>query len=79
MRQFVWILILASLIICVRKRGDVNEILIITMIGVTMFELLFEVSARHLNCNVPIMIIMSICGLDELYIWGSQKIGEKKC
>ena len=37
-----------------------------------------KVASRHLNCNVPIMIIMAMGGLDVIYCY-IKKIGEKKC
>ena len=68
---------LFTLIFGVKKSGNINNILIITMIGVTLFELLFEVSSRHLNCNVPIIIIMAMGGLNVIHS-NIKKIGEKK-
>ena len=35
-------------------------------IGVTAFELIFEVSPRHIQCNVPCYIVLMAIGLCNL-------------
>ena len=38
----------------------------ITIIGLTLFELIFEARARYLFAYVPLYIILAVCGIKFL-------------
>ena len=62
-KQFYWI---GLLFFCCwsYKRRDSISYLKLAIIGLTIFELLFEARARYLITYVPIYIIIAIQGLD---------------
>ena len=69
--QFVWLLILllcaASLLSNFRhKHAEILNILWLTWIGLTVFELLFEVRARYLYTNVPLFCTLAALGFENL-------------
>lgn len=72
--QALWILVLIGCLgaICCRNRdGDENNylaIIILSLIGITLFETLFEARARYLYCFSPIFLVCSIMGMRNLLI-----------
>lgn len=71
--QFIWINILLTIfinsIIVIIKKEKINYvylILIMSFIGLFIFELLFEVRARYLYTSVPIYIVLMMYGLNNI-------------
>lgn len=68
--QITWIWVLtfalsAAFIIHKKYYYDLN-ILTLSIVGLTLFQLLFEVRARYLFINVPIFCILAILGLNNV-------------
>ena len=68
--QFIWInlllVIFINTIIMVFKKHKIDYIylvLILTFIGFTLFELLFEVRARYIYSSLPIFILLMMYGI----------------
>ena len=58
---FVWIGIGNKL----RKGGKSEKsyvVLLMALLGLTIFEMLFEARARYLYANVPLYIVLMFCG-----------------
>jgi len=65
--QSVWLAVLFFSIFCAfSKRDDEVGILMLTVIGLTLFEILFEARARYLFTNIPIYILLAVIGLKTL-------------
>lgn len=47
--------------------ADTRSVLMLSIIGLTLFELIFEARARYLFCYAPIYTIMGIYGFQKLY------------
>ncbi len=65
--QFFWISILfgslaAGLAAWRKKENNVLSVLMLSLIGITLFQLLFEVRARYLFCSSPLFIITAVQG-----------------
>lgn len=67
--QLVWIACLAGCLLIVFKKNKEKNILVImlTIVGMTMFLLLFEPRARYLFCYVPVFIIGASIGFTSVY------------
>jgi len=66
-RQVSWFSILVLCFFSILN-GSQNNILLLTIVGVTLFELIFEVFPRHLLCNVPCFIVLSMYGLQNIIV-----------
>ena len=71
--QFVWIntllVIFINSIIMVFKKHKIDYIYLViclTIIGLTIFELLFEVRARYLYSSLPIFIVLMMYGINNI-------------
>ena len=71
--QFIWInlllVIFINTIVMVFKKHKIDYlylIMILTFIGITLFELLFEVRARYLYTNIPIFILLMMYGINNI-------------
>lgn len=70
-KQFVWIAVLLFSLgnLClIRKRSQEKEfmvVLMVSIIGLTLFEILFEARARYLYTYVPLFILIALKGMDE--------------
>ena len=42
------------------------------IVGLTIFQLLFETRARYLYTNAPLFVILAICGLHSVVQWGKK-------
>lgn len=68
-RQGVWLSVLAASLgmIGYRKKADpVLALVLLAVIGLTLFELLFEARARYLYIYVPFYIITGVLGGEEI-------------
>lgn len=68
--QSMWMLLLGGCVCCVfvdRKKQGIDHaklVLFLSILGLTVFELLFEARARYLYCYIPIYILIANVGLD---------------
>lgn len=66
--QTLWmgILFFCSVSLWGKQKQERIQILALALIGVTMFELLFEPRGRHLMIYVPVMIVLACIGREKL-------------
>ena len=48
------------------KHAKILNILWLTWIGLTVFELLFEVRARYLYTNIPLFCVLAAVGIENV-------------
>lgn len=76
----VWIMVVISLlgISFVRKSKSQPAItvLMLALIGLTLFEMIFEARARYLYIYSPIFISLSIIGVESIIKWTQNKYSE---
>ena len=69
--QMVWILLLSGcfLAFLFRKedQGRKGFIIMLSLVGLTLFELIFEARARYLYCYVPLYLLLGSWGLEQCY------------
>jgi len=75
--QSIWIAILFFDIFAFMKLRDKNEIQVmkIAIIGLTIFELLFEARARYLFLYVPFYILLAVIGFKNIVNCFNKKLG----
>lgn len=61
-----WVLLVCLLGLCGKKENATDIVLQLTVLGTVAFELIFEVFARHLYCNIPIYIVLAMCSFDMM-------------
>lgn len=68
-RQCAWITLLL-LVVCIGavKKNTEEIVLLLSMLGITLFELLFEARARYLFIYVPMLIILGVIGYQGICI-----------
>ena len=73
--QFIWIFILVFVLICaILKNFDKNIVVaFLSLIGLTLFVLLFESRARYLYLYSSFYIIMAVLGIEALLCRNSKK------
>ena len=65
--QAVWLLTLALSALCAALVRDERLcVVMLTLIGLTLFETLFEARARYLYCFAPLYVMLAASGLDAL-------------
>ena len=63
----VWMCTLLLSVFSIRSKGTPKEsILMLSIIGLTLFQLLFEARARYLFIYTPIYIILAILGIHNI-------------
>ena len=68
--QAIWMLVLALTLCCAAfVREERLAVVMLSLIGITLFEMLFEARARYLYCYVPIYILMASMGLNRVREW----------
>ena len=76
--QMVWILLLSGCFFAFlfRKKGWGRKgfIIMLSLVGLTLFELIFEARARYLYCYVPLYILLGSWGLEQFYQFIRSKI-----
>lgn len=69
--QMVWMLLLAGCFFAFvfRKKdwGRKGFIIMLALVGLTLFELIFEARARYLYCYVPLYLLLGSWGLEQVY------------
>lgn len=75
--QTVWVVVLCLNVIAagllLRQKPDEKWILCLSIIGITLFTLLFEGRSRYLLTYVPYYVILAGVGLQELYRLKNEK------
>lgn len=67
MQQMLWLVTLfLAFLAFLKNKNPVVLVLMLSIIGLTLFELLFEVKARYLLAYTPIFIILASIGLDNI-------------
>lgn len=74
-KQFLWVIIIVLQLFVVffnkNSLGSDNDrsvlAMITSVIGITIFELLFEARARYLFCFTPVYVILAVWGLRNLF------------
>lgn len=79
-RQMVWVCILAASLGLIGYRKSADNVLLAvswTIVGLTLFELIFEARARYLYIYVPFYIISGVLGAVKIPRKNGQKITKK--
>ena len=75
--QTVWVVVLCLTVIAavllLNQKPDEKWILCLSIIGITLFTLLFEGRSRYLLTYVPYYVILAGVGLQELYRLKNEK------
>jgi len=67
--QSIWMAVLVCGIFAVFLKKDFKvDILLLTIVGLTIYEVLFEVRARYLLTNVPLYILLAVIGVKTMMI-----------
>ena len=74
-KQAVWIPILFFLLLVIlyqRKQTSIDiekemTAIVMAVIGLTLFELIFEARARYLFCYTPLFVILAALGMHNLH------------
>lgn len=80
--QFIWIFILlfvwlSGFIKLTDKNKNVVSVIMLTIIGASLFQILFEVRARYFFVNVPLFIVLAIMSFDNVVNSLSRKYNGK--
>lgn len=80
--QFVWIAVLMfTFAAAFCKQTKENEVgintLMLSIFGLTLFQLLFEVRARYLFLYVPVFCILATLGFENTFSWIQKRIDMK--
>lgn len=66
--QTIWVMIIIStLFIYLSKNNKINRVMILTLVLLFTFVMLFEARARYLICYIPIFVVTSTIGLNNIY------------
>lgn len=84
--QMIWMGVLALAACSSLGRRDARmSVIMLSLIGLTIFETVFEARARYLFCFAPLFIILAASGMRQMAQWGSriraarQKKEDKDC
>lgn len=68
---WVWILCFMGTIILKKEKTKAENICMLSVLGLILFQLLFESGARYVYCYVPLMLVLAVMGLDDwmVKIW----------
>ena len=76
--QSIWMsVLLLSLFSILKKKNTEIGIVMLSLVGLTLFELIFEARARYLFCYVPLYILLAVIGFSNI-LSVKQKIMRKK-
>ena len=73
--QMIWLIIISFSLISsiINKNKDLN-VMYLTIIGLTLFLLLFEARARYLYLYIPYFIVLATLGMEKLSLLLNKKI-----
>lgn len=76
-QQLVWITILAMCIFASKRKWNpaavgsqeeqIENVILLALIGLTVFELIFEARARYLFCYAPVFVLTAVLGVRNLF------------
>lgn len=79
--QMMWVVVLFGCFMAFlfrknrKSEENMEYIMILAILGLTVFELIFESRARYLYCYVPVYIILGYSGVESLYYFVKKKVG----
>ena len=69
--QMIWMGVLAlAACAALGKRDARMSVIMLSLIGLTIFETVFEARARYLFCFAPLFIILAVSGMRQMEQWG---------
>lgn len=77
--QTMWLLVLlgCALAFIFRKKKEPQSpleiVMILSLVGLTIFEWIFESRARYLYCYIPLYIFLACLGLERMIRFGAEK------
>jgi hypothetical protein len=74
--QSIWMAILVLSLASVASKEEEMQTLMLSIVGITLFELIFEARARYLFIYVPFYIILAVRGagvLKQSMLYGSRQ------
>lgn len=78
--QLIWLAVLISISGVLIKNDDINQnyitVLLMSIVGITVFLYMFEARARYLICYLPLYVVCAVVGLYNIrqkLIYSSQK------
>jgi hypothetical protein len=76
--QMLWLTVLMlSVFSAFTQKSSEKNVIMLAIIGLTIFELLFEARARYLYTYVPLYIVLAIYGIDCICKGNTSKIKRK--
>ena len=75
----MWLLVLlgCALAFIFRKKKEPQSpleiVMILSLVGLTIFEWIFESRARYLYCYIPLYIFLACLGLERMIRFGAEK------
>ena len=75
-QQLIWITILAMCMFAAKTKKkeavephqeNVENVIFLSLIGLTLFELIFEARARYLFCYAPVFVLTAVLGVRNLF------------
>ena len=81
--QVIWLAVMlfaafAAFTRFTRKGSRPINVLMLTLVGLTVFELLFEARARYLYTCVPVFCVLAAVGLENAFALASKAADRKK-
>ena len=75
--QAVWMSVM-MLCVCASfgRRNEGLSVVMLSVIGLTIFEMLFEARARYLFCYAPLFILLAVSGLNAIRVWAGKWSGD---
>ena len=81
-KQIMWITILFFLLFTVfYRKKDISDgaekllvLMVLSLLGLTIFELLFEARARYLFCYAPVYVMLAVFGMRNAFRCGNKVI-----
>lgn len=83
-QQLIWITILAMCMFAAKTKKkeavephqeNVENVIFLSLIGLTLFELIFEARARYLFCYAPVFVLTAVLGVRNLFYCVQAKEG----
>lgn len=62
---WVWILCFMGVVIIKKERFRAENICMISILGLILFQLLFEARARYVYCYAPLMLVLAVIGYEN--------------
>ena len=65
--QIIWLLVLSLAFLSgIKDKENKNTIIYLSLIGITLFLLIFEARARYLYCYAPLFVLAALIGLNNI-------------